>query len=115
MKIKDEVEKCKGRLIKAEETVRELGDGSEDIRQRAEKKRQEIQKAKACCGQVGRVDKCLRGVAEGEGVQNVAEAIFEERNAQEVSGLDKMCEYAHSRRFTNPKQNFRSPQPGMTW
>lgn len=47
MKVKDEVEKCKGRLIKAEETVREL-DHSEDISQSAETKRREIQKAKTC-------------------------------------------------------------------
>lgn len=39
MKIKDEVEKCKGRLIKAEATLRDLGDHSEDMRQRAETKR----------------------------------------------------------------------------
>lgn len=48
-------------------------------------------------------------------MQNVARAIFEGRNGQEVSGLNKMCEYVDSGRFTNPTQNFRSPLPGATW
>lgn len=39
MKIKNEVEKCKGRFIKAEETMRELGDHSKYITQSAETKR----------------------------------------------------------------------------
>lgn len=48
------------------------------------------------------------------GCEGVAEAIVEGRNGQELSGVDKICEYTDSRRFTNPKQNFRSPQLGMT-
>lgn len=71
----------------------------------------EDRKAETYYRQVRRVDKCLIGAAEREGLQNVAEAIFEEGNDQEVSGIDKIYKYTVSRRFTNPKQVFRSPQP----
>lgn len=54
-----------------------------------------------------RTDQYLIGVTGGEDIQNVAEAIFEKGNGQEVSGIDKMHRYTYLRGFMNPKQIFK--------
>lgn len=48
----------------------------------------------------------LKGVAEEEAIQNVAEAIFEKIIDQEISGIDEIYKYTDSNRFMNPKQIF---------